>query len=108
MGKRFANRIPALGGRRLAAGLLLTAFLLVMLFSAVFPAAEAGHDCTGDGCAVCAVIQQCQTLLRQTGNLYTPALMGPVALLLTGAVCITLLTEAVSATLVSRKVRLDN
>ena len=41
---------------------LLVAFL--MLFSVLFIALEADHDCCGDGCAVCAQIQVCEDLLR--------------------------------------------
>ena len=49
--------------KRLASVLvLLVAFL--MLFSVLFIALEADHDCCGDGCAVCAQIQVCEDLLR--------------------------------------------
>ena len=49
--------------KRLASVLvLLVAFL--MLFSVLFIALEADHDCCGDGCAVCAQIQVCEDLLQ--------------------------------------------
>lgn len=41
---------------------LLVAF--IMLFSVLFIALEADHDCCGEGCAVCAQIQACEDLLR--------------------------------------------
>ncbi len=59
--------------KRLASVLvLLVAF--IMLFSVLFIALEAGHDCCGEDCAVCAQIQVCENLLR---NLLTAA--APVA-----------------------------
>ena len=55
--------------KRLASVLaLLVAF--IMLFSVLFIALEADHDCCGEGCAVCAQIQVCEDLLR---NLITAA-----------------------------------
>lgn len=57
--------------KRFAAALaLLVAFL--MLFSVVYIALEADHDCCGEGCAVCAQIQACEDLLR---NLMTASVL---------------------------------
>ena len=57
--------------KRFAAALaLLVAFL--MLFSALFIALEADHDCCGEGCAVCAQIRACEDLLR---NLTTASVL---------------------------------
>ncbi len=41
---------------------LLVAF--IMLFSVLFIALEADHDCCGEGCAVCLQIRVCKDLLR--------------------------------------------
>ena len=38
---------------RITALLLAAAILTVMLCSAFYLALEAGHDCIGDGCAIC-------------------------------------------------------
>lgn len=49
--------------KRLAAVLaLLVAF--VMLFSVLYIALEADHDCSGDDCVICAQLQICGNLLR--------------------------------------------
>ncbi len=57
--------------KRFAAVLaLLVAFL--MLFSVLFIALEADHDCCGEGCAVCAQIRACEDLLR---NLTTASVL---------------------------------
>ena len=49
--------------KRIASVLVLLAAFL-MLFSVLFLALEADHDCCGEGCAVCAQIQACEDLLR--------------------------------------------
>lgn len=49
---------------------LLVAFL--MLFSVLFIALEADHDCCGEGCAVCTQIRACEDLLR---NLMTASVL---------------------------------
>ncbi len=49
--------------KRLASVLaMLVAF--IMLFSVLYIAFEADHDCCGEGCSVCAQIQVCKDLLR--------------------------------------------
>ncbi len=40
---------------------LLAAF--IMLFSVLYIALEADHDCCGEGCSVCAQIRACEDLL---------------------------------------------
>ena len=49
---------------RILAGVLAVAVLLALLLSAFYLAAEADHDCTGDDCPVCALLHQCEHLLR--------------------------------------------
>lgn len=47
----------------------LTAALLVfvMLFSAFYIAAEAGHDCAGEDCRICRQIAVCRNTLNALG-----------------------------------------
>lgn len=45
-------------------GLLALALALVMLFSVLYIALEAEHDCHGEDCAVCARIAVCEGLLK--------------------------------------------
>ncbi len=49
--------------KRLASVLVLLV-ACIMLFSVLFIAMEADHDCCGEGCAICAQIQACEDLLR--------------------------------------------
>ena len=48
------------------------AMLVVVLFSAVFVASESQHDCDGDECPICAVLQQCENNLNQLGSGIVP------------------------------------
>lgn len=50
---------------RIAALLLAAAVLTVMLCSAFYLALEAGHDCIGDGCAICYQIAVCRNVLKK-------------------------------------------
>lgn len=49
---------------RVAAFLLAVAVLFVMLSSALFIAAEAGHECPGENCSVCCLINACREALK--------------------------------------------
>ena len=57
--------------KQLAAVLALL-LALVMLFSVLYIALEADHDCCGDDCAVCAQLHACEELLR---NILATALL---------------------------------
>ncbi len=46
------------------ASVLALLVALVMLFSVLYIALEADHDCCGEGCSVCALIRVCEDLLR--------------------------------------------
>ena len=47
--------------------LLAAVLAVVMLFSAVYIAVEADHDCSGDDCAICHQIGVCENLLKSLG-----------------------------------------
>ena len=49
---------------RITAGVMGLMMLAAALFSAFCIAAEADHDCCGDGCPVCACIRQWRDTLR--------------------------------------------
>lgn len=48
--------------------LLGAAVLAAFLLSAFFLAAEAGHDCTGEDCPICAVLQMCEETVHKLGT----------------------------------------
>ena len=47
--------------------LLAAVLAVVMLFSAVYLAVEADHDCSGEDCAICRQISICENLLKTLG-----------------------------------------
>ena len=51
----------------IVASLFLCAFLLI---SSCFVALEAGHDCEGEDCPVCACILQFENTLRHMGGVF--------------------------------------
>ena len=94
-------------GKRITAGVLGLVMLLALLFFAVFIAAEAEHDCTGEDCPICAAIAACARLLDQLRGCV--AFREALAPLLFFALSAVLFTWAGALkTPVSNKVRLNN
>ena len=90
------------------ASALAVLLAFVMLFSVVYIALEADHDCCGEDCAVCVQLRTCENLLR---NLFL------TAVLLSAAGCLCTLNLAIaypnfrfahSHTLIALKVKLSN
>ena len=50
--------------KRMLALVMAAAILFVVLTSAFFVAAEADHDCIGDGCEICCQIDACCAVLK--------------------------------------------
>ena len=50
--------------RRIISIIAAAAFLLAILCSMAYIAAEADHDCVGDGCAICAQVSICRNTLK--------------------------------------------
>ena len=50
--------------KRISAVLIAMALVFAMLFFTFFIAAEADHDCVGEGCAVCCQISVCENVLK--------------------------------------------
>ena len=94
--------------KRMAAGIMGLLLLAVVLLSALFLAAEADHDCAGEDCPICAVMQACANTLRRYGGAAAarPAAAVPVVFFLFAAA----LPAAVflRETPVSRGTRLNN
>ncbi len=96
------------GHKRIAAGIMGTLMLFIMLFSAFYIVAEADHDCTGEDCPICDCIQQCENTLHQIGDgiASKAAVIIPIVFLLVSIFLFAALFP--KETLVSRKVRLNN
>lgn len=90
------------------ASALAVLLALVMLFSVLYIALEADHDCCGEDCLVCAQLRACEDLLR---NLLL------TAALLSAAVCFCALSRVIARaasrfvachSLIALKVKLSN
>ena len=93
---------------RITAGVMGLMMLVIVLYSAVYIAAEADHDCCGEDCPVCACIHQCEITLRGAGGgaqVQLTCIIPIIPVLLAAA----FLTAAIPGeTPVSGKVRLNN
>ena len=93
---------------RYISALLALIFALLTLGAMAFEITEQGHECQGEGCNICAVLQICDNFLSGGG-----AALKAAAVIT--AVCVLACTAAVpikknenTYTLISLKVRLDD
>ncbi len=94
--------------KRISCGAAALLFFALLALSAVFLAAEAQHDCEGEGCHVCARMQECVNALRRAGGplpSFFAAALGAFLLLLALAAPVFIFARV---TPVSGKVRLNN
>ena len=101
-----ASERTVLSARRIVS-LLIAATVAVFLF---FVIAEAGHDCSGDHCPICACVAQCehQGALGGAGGSGAGAGTPGGLWLLLGVAMRAAGRPAASQTLVTAKVRLDD
>ena len=88
--------------------LLAAVLAVVMLFSAVYIAVEADHDCSGEDCAICHQIGVCENLLKSLGLAGAAA---AISAAFTYTVCRAILPRTEmngTLTLVALKVKLSN
>ena len=94
--------------KRIIAILLAVTVFFVMLYSALFIAVEADHDCVGEDCPICYQIDVCKNVLK---NLSLAVAAAAFAAAFTYTLCrgISVCTDCVqSYTLVSLKVKLSD
>ncbi len=82
--------------------------LFVMLTSAFFIAAEAGHDCIGDGCEICCQVNACRAVLRGLALAVIAAALAAVACAVLRCDFAAWQEQARGYTLVSLKVKLSD
>lgn len=94
--------------KKIIAGIVGLAMLVIVLFSDLYIIAEAHHDCTEHDCPVCSCIQQCEnTLHKISDGLFINVAMSIITIVL-GLEVVISIVEFTKETLVSNKVRLDN
>ena len=62
------EKLYGLFNRRIFSGLLSALLLGALLFSSVFVASEADHDCSGQNCSVCLELQNCVANFQLLGS----------------------------------------
>lgn len=94
--------------QKILAAFICAVFILVTFFSVFFIVKEADHDCTGEGCPICACIHQAEETLKQlgTGTVGASDFQPAVAMFALALVCAFLFVPYTS--LVSQKVRLND
>ncbi len=58
------QRINVMKRIKLLGAVLALVFALTVFGAAAFEAAQYDHDCCGEGCGICAVLQICDNMLR--------------------------------------------
>lgn len=89
--------------------LLITVLILAaLLFSALFIAVEADHDCTGAHCSVCEHILVCQTILEQLA--FCAGMLGIMTVIIRHLLCKVWYCRTIFShvTLITCKVKLSN
>lgn len=94
--------------KRIAALVLAVLVLCALLVSECFLAAESDHDCTGDNCAVCCVLNACQSVLRTLGAALMLAAVCALAVRLCARAAYCAEAACAAVTPVSLKVKLSN
>ncbi len=82
--------------------------LFLILFSVFYEALEADHECCGEDCPICAMLIQCENLIRTIGNGITALLcICAVFSYVYGHICKPFF-EITPVTLVAQKVRMND
>lgn len=92
---------------RIAAILLILAVLFFVLFSVFFIVHEADHDCSGDDCPVCMLIQIYEDNIRQVGSGDAASATG-ILVFLALTMPVFMAFSVRTSTLISNKIRLNN
>lgn len=107
------NRLlPDKAGRlfmRTAAGILSFVMLFVMLFSITFIAVESDHDCSGEDCAICACIDECEKTIVRFRNISVAGMItiAAVKLLVLLSAAVSFKTDNDRKTPISDKIQLN-
>ena len=95
--------------RRLYAGLLCVALVLLLFVSSAYIVCEARHACTGEACAICQQVLQARALIQRFALASAVLLLLFTAPLMEKALCAPWEWRgACWRTLVSWKIRLNN
>ena len=94
--------------KRIISLVVAVAVFFVMLYSALYIAAEANHDCVGENCPICYQISVCENILK---NLSLTVCAAAFTAAFTYTLCISIFActdVIIGHTLVSLKVKLTD
>ncbi|MCQ2489960.1 MAG: hypothetical protein MJ079_00035 [Ruminococcus sp.] len=92
---------------RVASAVICAVFFIVMLSAPVFISTHANHNCTGEGCAVCASLRQCEEALNTGSAAAASQTAAPAAVFFTAPIQTGCTTDCICSP-VQLKVRLLN
>lgn len=88
--------------------LICLCFIFISLFSVIYIAVEADHDCTEEHCFICVCIHSAEQIIKQLGTgIIASAFIVPLLIMILTAL-IFKLPVLLYATPVSQKIRMDN
>ncbi len=93
---------------RVIGGIMSVIMLVLMLLSLFFIAAEAGHECHGEDCHICEVIEQCRKTVRRVGETMVRFFAETLPLMILAYVLPTFERRYFGNSLVSQKVRMND
>lgn len=96
------------GEKRLLKAVVSILLILVVLSSALFIAAEVGHDCVGESCAVCRQISAVEDTLRAFGFAVIAALVARIVFNVQNRNALCRISNLRTSTLVSLMVKLSD
>lgn len=101
------TRRKAANSGRIIAGIAAFALLFFVVLASFYIARETNHDCSGESCPICANVRQCEAVLHQTwkGAAIAAASYFVIFFFSPASAYRMILPHA---TLVSRKIRLNN
>ncbi len=94
--------------KRFKAGSMSFLLLAVLLLSVFFMAVEAEHECTGEDCHICEVLEQCFNTVKRLGENVAVTVTFAVSVIFAAVLLLPSTRETVGSTLVSRKVRMND
>ena len=94
--------------RRITTVLIVSVLLCMLLFSSFYIVKERCHDCAGEDCPICMVIEQCENSLKTLTNGHILEVV--VGFVLSFTMILSFYQESISCqnTLINQKVRLNN
>ena len=94
--------------RKSTAWLIAVLLLMLTLFSSGYIVIESEHECEGEDCHVCRILEVCEAILHETGTAFS-SLPSAAFLFITIAILPVFISKvSINRTLFDLKVRLNN